>query len=459
VNAANPWRELLHRHGDAVAVVDDDSIAFTYAQALAIGEALDAALGARSLVFLQASNSAASVATWLGLLASNHATLIIEADLAPERLAALVDAYQPDAIIDPLNEQMVRHRDGGTALHPGLSVLLSTSGSTGSPKLARFTAAALFANAGAIADYLQLGPQERPLLCLPTSYSYGMSVINSHAAVGATVVVTRHSVMAAEFWERLAISRATSLSGVPFHYDAIRRLGMDRLATPTLTTLTQAGGKLPVPVAQRYAAWAEQHGRRFITMYGQTEAGPRLTWLPPEQLASHAGAIGVPIPGVSIDLVAADGALITGPGVSGEMRCRSPAIMMGYALGAADLARGDEMGGVLMTGDLAARDADGILSITGRVSRMIKLFGTRVNLDDIDAALARLDVQGAAFGQDDQLRILIEGGDTEAVREALIAGFSFPPRGLMVRRVAALPRAASGKLLYAALGEMWEAAT
>jgi acyl-CoA synthetase (AMP-forming)/AMP-acid ligase II len=457
MTTGNPWAAILAGHGDAVAVRDDAGTALSYADVLALRARFDATLGRRSLVFLRTANSAVSVAAWLALLASDHATLAIEHDLAPERLAALVDLYRPDAIIDP--ETNITPGPGGTALHPDLSVLLSTSGSTGSPKLARFTVAALLANAAAIAAYLGLTANERPFLALPTSYSYGMSVINSHALVGACIEVTAHGVMQTEFWDGLKNRAATSLSGVPFHYDAIRRLGLDRLATPTLTTLTQAGGKLPAPVAAKYAEWAAANGRRFITMYGQTEAGPRLTWLPPEHLASHAGAIGVPIPGVTIELVDSDGAVITEPGVSGEMRCSSPAIMMGYAQGAADLARGDELGGVLMTGDLASRDDDGILSITGRASRMIKLFGTRVNLDDIDAQLARMDVPGVSFGQDDQLRVLVEAGDPETVRAALIAAFSFPPRGLMVKAVASLPRASSGKLLYGALGQVWEAAT
>ncbi len=455
--AANPWRPLLAGHGDRIAVRDDAGDSARYADVLALGARLDAELGRRSLVFLRTTGTACAVAHWLALLASDHATLIMEHDLADERLAALVERYRPDAVIDGSSGAITRLA-GGTALHPSLSVLLSTSGSTGSPKLARFTAAAIHANALAIADYLGLGPDERPLLALPTSYSYGMSVINSHAAVGATIEVTGLGVMQGEFWQRLNDSGATSLSGVPFHYDAIRRLGIDRLATPTLTTLTQAGGKLPVPVARKYAEWAAANGRRFITMYGQTEAGPRLTWLPPEHLASHAGAIGVPIPGVTIELVGPDGAVITEAGVAGEMRCTSPAIMMGYAQDAADLALGDQLGGVLSTGDLAMRDEAGILSITGRVSRMIKLFGTRVNLDDVDARLAALDVPGVAFGQDDQLRVLIEGGEADAVREALVAAFSFPPRGLMVKRVDTLPRAASGKILYAALAEAWETA-
>jgi long-chain acyl-CoA synthetase len=453
----NAWGPILAAHGNAVAVRDDAAVASSYADVLALRGRFDAALGKRSLVFLRTANSAASVAAWLALLASDHATLAIEHDLAPERLAALVDLYRPDAIIDA--DGGIAPGPGGTTLHPDLSVLLSTSGSTGSPKLARFTTAALLANARAIAAYLGLTAAERPYLALPTSYSYGMSVINSHAVVGACIEVTAHGVMQAEYWDGLSARAATSLSGVPFHYDAIRRLGLNRLETPTLTTLTQAGGKLPAPVAALYAKWAAASGRRFITMYGQTEAGPRLTWLPPEHLASHAGSIGVPIPGVRIDLVDSEDHIITEAGVSGEMRCTSPAIMMGYAQCAADLARGDERGGVLNTGDLASRDADGILSITGRASRMIKLFGTRVNLDDIDAQLARMDVPGVAFGQDDQLRVLIEAGDTETVRAALIATFSFPPRGLMVKSVASLPRASSGKLLYGALGQMWEAAT
>lgn len=457
MTAGTTWAEALARHGHRPAVRDDAGIVVTFAEIRELAAEFTRQLGPRRLVFLRTASSAASVAAWLALLASDHAVLAIEHDLAPERLAALVDLYRPDAIIDP--QGSITPAPGGTTLHPDLSVLLSTSGSTGSPKLARFTAAALLANAQAIADYLGLGPDERPFLALPTSYSYGMSVINSHALVGACVEMTAHGVMQAEFWQGLGNRAATSLAGVPFHYDAIRRLGIDRLAIPTLTTLTQAGGKLPAPVAAKYAEWAAANGRRFITMYGQTEAGPRLTWLPPEQLASHAGAIGVPIPGVTIDLIGADGQVITEPGVAGEMRCTSPAVMMGYAHAAADLARGDEQGGVLMTGDLASRDEAGILSITGRASRMIKLFGTRVNLDDIDAQLARMDVPGVAFGQDDQLRVLIEAGDADTVRTALVAAFSFPPRGLMVKAVTALPRASSGKLLYGALGQAWEAAT
>ena len=451
------WAALLARHGDSPAVRDDDGTVITYARILDLAADYARQLGPRRLIFLRTASTASSVAAWLALLASDQVTLAIEHDLPPDRLAALVDLYRPDAIIDP--QAAISPGPGGTALHPDLAVLLSTSGSTGSPKLARFTAAALLANASAIGDYLGLTAAERPFLALPTSYSYGMSIINSHALVGACIEITAYGVMQAEFWAGLNARAVTSLAGVPFHYDAIRRLGMDRLATPSLTTLTQAGGKLPAPVAAKYAQWAAANGRRFITMYGQTEAGPRLTWLPPELLASHAGAIGVAIPGVTIDLVGADGQLITEPGVSGEMRCTSPAVMMGYAHGAADLARGNDLGGVLMTGDLASRDDAGILSITGRASRMIKLFGTRVNLDDIDAQLARIDVPGVAFGQDDQLRVMIEAGDAETVRAALIAAFSFPPRGLMVKAVASLPRASSGKLLYGALGQAWESAT
>ncbi|MEN9933186.1 MAG: hypothetical protein RIS17_1759 [Pseudomonadota bacterium] len=457
MTGGNPWARIIAGHGDAPAVRDDTGIVLSYSDIGTLSAQLDAALGKRSLAFLRTDNTAPSVAAWLALLVSRHAVLAIEHDLPAERVAALVARYRPDAIIDPQAGNAITPGPGGTALHADLAVLLSTSGSTGSPKLARFTAAALLANAQSIARYLGLTAAERPWLCLPTSYSYGMSIINSHALVGACIEVTAHGVMQAEFWAGLTARGATSLSGVPFHYDAIRRLGLDRLATPTLTTLTQAGGKLPAPVAARYAEWAAAHNRRFITMYGQTEAGPRLTWLPPEHLAANAGAIGLPIPGVAIDLIGPDGAVIRQAGVAGEMRCTSPGVMMGYALDGDDLSRGDELGGVLMTGDLAARNEAGILSITGRASRMIKLFGTRVNLDDIDAHLASIDVTGVAFGQDDGLRVLIEGGDAEQVRGALVAAFSFPPRGLAVKQ-GALPRAASGKLLYGALGQAWEAA-
>src|SRR5262249_42082836 len=88
-----------------------------------------------------------------------------------------------------------------TVIHDSLALLLNTSGSTGSPKLVRLSLENLQANAASIASYLNLSANERPITSLPMSYSYGLSVINSHLLAGATLVLTDHGVLRREFWD------------------------------------------------------------------------------------------------------------------------------------------------------------------------------------------------------------------------------------------------------------------
>jgi acyl-CoA synthetase (AMP-forming)/AMP-acid ligase II len=185
-------------------------------------------------------------------------------------------------------------------LNPELSVLLSTSGSTGSPKAVRFTNARLAANALSIAEYLGLDDSEIALAHLPLQYSFGMSVVNSHLAAGAQLLLTTRSMMEAQFWAMA--ERATSFSGVPFHYEMLERLRFERRQMPVLRTLTQAGGRMPPERVRRFAELAAKRGWRLFVMYGQTEAGPRIAYLPPEDAVEHAGVIGKAIPGMTIEL-------------------------------------------------------------------------------------------------------------------------------------------------------------
>lgn len=112
------------------------------------------------------------------------------------------------------------------------------------------------------------------------SYSYGMSVLNSHFAVGACICLTHHTVMEPGYWQDMADFEATSLSGVAFHYQALRRFVGKQLELPHLKSLTQAGGRLDPKFVKFFADWAGKTGRKFHVMYGQTEAGPRIAHLP-----------------------------------------------------------------------------------------------------------------------------------------------------------------------------------
>ena len=84
------------------------------------------------------------------------------------------------------------------------------------------------ANATSIAEYLEIDEHERAIQSLPIHYSYGLSVLNSHLASGASVILTPHSIMRPDFWADAARWQATSFAGVPYSYAILERTGLLR---------------------------------------------------------------------------------------------------------------------------------------------------------------------------------------------------------------------------------------
>jgi acyl-CoA synthetase (AMP-forming)/AMP-acid ligase II len=338
-------------------------------------------------------------------------------------------------------------------LHPELAVLLTTSGSTGSPKLVRLRARNLESNARAIAEYLGLGPGERAVQSLPMHYSYGLSVLNSHLVAGGTVVLTPHSFMRPEFWRDADGEHATSFAGVPYMYATLHRLRFEPAQHPTLRTLTQAGGALRPDLITHFHARATQAGARLVIMYGQTEATARISYVPPERLAEKVGAIGVPIPGGRLRLEPWDGGAGLGERV-GELVYEGENVMMGYAEGPADLGLGDVQHGVLRTGDLGTVDGDGYFTVVGRLKRFAKLFGRRVSLEDVERELeSSFPVRAIAIDAGDRLglHVAADGAVDDATLVAHLARFlAVPPTAIVMRRVHELPLTAAGKKDYKA---------
>lgn len=440
-------------------------------------ERLAGAVGGRRLVFLLCENTPGTLLGYLSCLKTGAVPLLLDAHIAPELLENLLAVYRPAFVYAPgglpapvravlggfapalaLEDSVLLRAAGedGPELHPELALLLTTSGSTGSPKLVRLTGRNLDANAASIAEYLHLDEWERPVTNLTMSYSYGMSIINSHLYVGAAVVLTRRTVLERPFWELIAREGVTSLAGVPYTYRMYQRAGMMEMDLPWLRTLTQAGGKLPEALHRSFAEWAQRTGRRFYVMYGQTEAAPRMGYLPSERAVEKCGSMGVPIPGGSFRLADEDGRTIDAPETAGELVYRGENVAMGYAQAAEDLLLGDEWQGELRTGDLAKRDGDGFYYIVGRKKRFVKLYGNRVGLDEVERLLsARFPETGfACVGKDDCLCVFHDSPDP--AQDALALDYlteqlHFPARAFRVRALEAIPKSSAGKTLYAEL--------
>ena len=446
----------LGRFGDATALVDDSGAEVSYAELARRCDAFAKALGARrQLVLLQAANDAGSVVAYLSALAAGHVVILTgDADGGSE--ARIVRAFSP-SVICRRGEITRITRAPCADLHPDLALLLPTSGSTGSPKLVRLSRRNLDSNARAIVEYLEITPQDRAISSLPFHYSYGMSVLNSHLCAGASVVLTDMSVTNPDFWRLFRETRATSIAGVPHSYELFERIGLRDDPPETLRVMTQAGGPLPKALAKAYAAFGAANGVRFCPMYGQTEAAPRMAYLPPDLALQNPDCIGLAIPGGALRLEDEDGAEIADAGITGELVYRGPNVMMGYAHGVEDLSRGPEVD-ELRTGDLAARTRNGLYRIVGRTSRFVKIAGLRIGLDDIEEMLAESGRRVRAAGVDGRVFICTIGDDDPAaVQEFVARQCRLPIASVVTFALGEEPRSPAGKVDYQAILAMGEA--
>ncbi|HEU0042686.1 MAG TPA: AMP-binding protein, partial [Jiangellaceae bacterium] len=340
----------------------------------------------RRLVLVTGANATDPIVAYLAALSAGHPVLLVPGDNA-HHLGTMIETYDPDVVVNAAGgswELHERHPESVHELHPELALLLGTSGSTGAPKLVRLSADNVQANAESIADYLDIAGTDRAATTLPMHYCYGLSVINSHLLRGAGLILTDLSVVDRCFWDLFRAESGTTFAGVPYTFDQLDRIGFDRLRLPSLRYVTQAGGRLAPDRVRRYAELGRRDGWDLVVMYGQTEATARMAYLPPRLAAAHPNVIGRPIPGGSFTLVPADGA--SDPDV-GELVYAGPNVMLGYADCPGDLGRGRTID-VLHTGDLARLDRSGMYEIVGRRSRIAKIFGLRIDLQQVEAVLA-----------------------------------------------------------------------
>ena len=336
------------------------------------------------------------------------------------------------------------------AIHLDLALLMSTSGTTGTSKLVRLSKTAVTSNAIAIADYLELGSDDRAITALPLHYCYGLSVLTSHLAVGASVVLTEASVVDPCFWAAVDRWNVTGLAGVPYTFELLdrqRATGVERLGASSLRYVTQAGGRLDPAAVDQLVRLGDQHDFDMFVMYGQTEATARMTYLDPDAARTWPGSIGRPIPGGSIKLRPVQDAE---PDI-GEIIYSGPNVMMGYATCGDDLARGHDFD-ELPTGDLARFNDAGLLEIVGRVNRIVKVHGLRTDLDQLEADLASCGITAICTGDDQGIVIarLDETTDSVAHDTDLLNTttqlVAIPPALLDAIALPAWPRTLSGKI-------------
>lgn len=335
------------------------------------------------------------------------------------------------------------------------AALLFTSGTAGTPRAVRLTHRNIVANTRSIISYLELRGDDRILVILPFTYSFGLSLLNTHLRMGASLVLSNSFVYPETSVDLLERHACTELAGVPSSFNLLLRSSSFAGRTlPSLRLIQQAGGRL-APVLIEELAAAQPHTQLFI-MYGQTEATARLSYVPPNQLKGKIGAIGRSIPGVTLRVVAADGREV-GIGEVGEIRASGENISPGYYRDA-ETSAAKFQDGELRTGDMARVDQDGFIFVVDRKEDFIKSWGYRISSQEVEALSMRMpELTGAAaLGVPDleageRVELVVTARKGAAVSEEDVLAFcrEHLDRHQMPRRVhlvPALPLNASGKV-------------
>lgn len=472
------WK--LDKFKNNIAVIEENGSKISYEEFTNSCLKLTDNINKRCLVFNLCINSLGSLTGYIGFLNKKIVPLMLNADLDKDMLNNFIQVYKPDFLHLPkekvsefsdfkevysnLNYSLLKtNYNHEYELHDELALLLTTSGSTGSPKLVRQSYKNIEANTKSIVEYLELNERERPITTLPMNYTYGLSIINSHLWVGASIILTDKALMQKEFWQQLKENEATSFGGVPYTYEMLDKLRFFRMDLPSIKTMTQAGGKLSPELHKKFAEYAKENNKKFIVMYGQTEATARMSYLPHEKSLEKYGSMGIAIPGGKLSLINENGEPVTEPETVGELIFEGENVTLGYAEKGEDLAKGDERFGKLITGDMAKFDKDGFFYIVGRKKRFLKIFGNRVNLDETERLIKSsfADDEGlfncACSGMDDSMYVfLTDESKKDEVLKFISHKTGINPVAFKCKCILKIPQNDAGKTLYSELEKHYD---
>ena len=416
----------FNKYNKNTAIIDKEYFSLSYRQVLKETDEIKKEIKSRSLILIVSENSLGSLLAYIFCIINNHVGIIIDSKTSKQNILKIFKNYQPNYIFLSkktksifkkicsekyifFDQSLMKNKlNKKKKLNKNLSLLLPTSGSMGSVKFVKLSRSNLKDNTDSIIGYLKINKKDSAITNLPISYSYMLSVINTHFEVGASIVISKYSLIEKKFWETLKNSKVTSFNGVPYTYEMLIRIGLKNIKIDTLKYLTCAGGKLEKDKLKEIIRFCKKNNLKFFSMYGQTEASPRISYLKPEFSEKKIGSIGKGMPGNKIYIVDNSDKKILKPFVEGEIICEGKNIFMGYSKNYNDLKKANEENYKLKTGDLGFFDKDGFFYITSRISKIAKIVGYRVDIGALENLMRQKGYKVACLSDNKKIFIFIE---------------------------------------------------
>lgn len=415
----------FEKNKNNIALIDLDGHEYSYKDVIDKNEYIASKLEKNSLVILICSNSADAIIAYTTLLRFNFLVILLDESFDKEYVKSVIKKFKPQYIFYPKNNFQGDFTNSDSNLISLKSynilktnykkflynnkncLLLTTSGSTHNPKFVRLSAENLKNNSDSIIDYLKIKKNYVAITTMPMGYSYGLSILNTYLEVGAQIVLNKNSVFEKNFWDKVLKYKVNSLNGVPQFYELLKKINFHKFNLKTFKYLTQAGGKIDKVVLNYLKNLSKKKLIKLFIMYGQAEASPRMSYLRiNKKNASKINSIGRGLKNSKFKLIDEKGKKITKANKVGEIVYYGKNVCLGYANNTNDLNKGDINKGILLTGDLAYRDKENYYYLVGRKNRISKIFGIRINLEDIEKKMLKLGMNIRCETDDKFLTIL-----------------------------------------------------
>lgn len=390
------------KYKNNIAIIDQEFTNLSYKKVLKEIDKIKKNVKKKSLILIISENSLGSLLAYIFCITNNHPAIIIDSKTSNQNILKILKNYQPNYVFLNKKKENILKKNctikynffdqillknkkyKKIKLNKNLSLLLSTSGSMGSIKFVKLSKSNLKHNTDSIIKYLKINSNDCSITNLPISYSYMLSVINTHLEVGASIIISKYSLIEKKFWEILKNSKITSFNGVPYTYEILNKIGFKNIKIDSLKYLTHAGGKIEKNKLKEIIKFCIKNNLQFFSMYGQTEASPRISYLKPKFSKKKIGSIGKAIPGNKIYIADHLGKRISKPYIEGEIICEGKNIFMGYSRNYDDLKDPNQENFKLKTGDLGFFDKDRFFYVTSRISKIAKIFGNRIDLGALE---------------------------------------------------------------------------
>ncbi len=461
--------DKIKKYNNRVALIDKNLSKTTYSQLLNYSLSLQKFLKESSVVFLIGKNDLEWIVFYLAALEKKVILFLIEEKINKRDFNKLIHLYKPNFIFKPKcsynfdskeiykfnNYHLLKSsfKEIVKKNNRNLCLLIGTSGSTGNSKYVKISVENIESNTIDIIKYLKIKKSDRIITTLPPSYSYGLSLINTHLFQGGSIVLNNMSVVEKNFWQILKKSRASTFGAVPFQLEILDKMKIPKINFGNVRYITHAGGSLTNSTLMNVIKNLKTKKIKLFSMYGQTEASPRMSYLDPKFNLKKTGSIGKTITSGKFKIIDDKGREITQSNRKGELIYLGKNVSLGYAYDSASLNSENSNKGRLNTGDIAYKDEDGFYYITGRKNRFVKIFGKRINLDDIEQKLNSAGIKNICVNNKDIINVCIVSHyskkkiNNQFISKIINIHFS----KIVVKFINEIPKTSNGKVAYTKL--------